>query len=514
MSMRPFFYTIWNNINIKTILLLIGLAYSYHASAQMDKADKLYEDYKYAQAISYYKPLADSGNIRAVRKIADCYRRINDYEHAETYYAIVVADKNAIPKSFLYYGQALMNNGKYEDAKVWLKKYIASKQDEDNTLAKTLLESCEKSKEKTANAQKVKLIDIKWLNSPASDFCAVPFEDGILFTSTREGKINGTSGSAFQKVYYARIERDTAHFIEPVKGVVNTKNYNSGPACVDTAHELIYFTKNNFQYGDAIANKKGDVTLRIFSAKHSKEGWKDIKELELNDVEYSCAFPSINKQGDMLFFTSDRGGGYGGKDIYYSTYTNGHWSKPKNAGKNINTSGDERYPFIHPDGTLYFSSTGWQGYGGMDIFKSVPNKLGEFGKPENIGQPFNSPTDDFGFYVDEYYNKGYFSSDRSGGAGSDDIYAFQCLNIPFDLTVLCDGKPTEKIAVSIQKNSQTIVDSLFSSKIFFELDTNAVYTIHVAKEGFTAQQVNVTTKKSKKPVSTTINLTAIKKEEN
>lgn len=494
-----------------TFSLLLTTCYSF---AQMEKGDKLFADYKYAQAIPIYKPLADSGNIRAIRKIAECYRKINEYENAEKYYALVVADKNAITKSFLYYGQALMNNGKYEDAKIWLKKYIATKPDEDNVLAKNLLESCDKAKEKNNNERKVIIKKITWLNSNASDFCAVPFEDGILFTSAREGKINGTSGSAYQKVFYAKLSHDTAIFVEPVHGVVNTKNFNSGPACVDTAHGIIYFTKNNFQYGDAIANKKGDVTLKIFSAQKSKEGWKDIKELELNDTEYSCAFPTINKQGDMLFFTSDRGGGFGGKDIYYSTFTGGKWSKPKNAGKSINTAGDERYPFIHADGTLYFSSTGLQGYGGMDIYKCVPNKLGEFGKPENLGKQFNSPTDDFGFYLDDNYSKGYFSSDRSGGEGSDDIYAFEYPNIPLELTVYCDGKPSDNIKITVTKNEKVISDTLYNSKTIFELDTNANYLFTISKDTFAPQQINVKTKRSKKPVVTSINLSAVKKEEN
>jgi tetratricopeptide (TPR) repeat protein len=494
-----------------TFSLLLTTCYSF---AQIEKGDKFFADYKYAQAIPFYKPLADSGNIRAVRKIAECYRKINEYENAEKYYAIVVADKNAVPKSFLYYGQALMNNGKYEDAKIWLKKFIATKPDDDNLLAKNLLESCDKARDKNIPERKVIIKKIKWLNTAASDFCAVPYEEGILFTSTREGKINGTSGSAFQKVFYAKLSHDTAIFIEPVHGVVNTKNFNSGPACVNTSQDIIYFTKNNFQYGDAIANKKGDVTLKIFSAQKSKEGWKDIKELELNDKEYSCAFPSINKQGDMLYFTSDRGGGYGGKDIYYSTYIGGKWSKPKNAGKNINTSGDERYPFIHADGTLFFSSNGLQGYGGMDIYKCVPNKIGEFGKPENLGKQFNSSTDDFGFYLDDNYDKGYFSSDKNGGEGSDDIYSFEYLKIPLELTVYCDGKPTDHINITITKNEKTISDTLYTSKSVFELDTSNTYLFTIAKDGYTAQQINVKTGRSKKPVVTSINLTAIKKEEN
>ena len=472
----------------------------------MDKADKLFADYKYAQAIEIYKPIADKGNIRAVRKIAECYRKLNDYANAEKYYALVVADKNAIPKAYFYYGQVLMTNEKYDDAKIWLQKYLTLKPDADTSIARTLLISCDKSKSVGSTDRKIILSNMNALNSAYSDFCAFPYEDGILFTSARQSKINATSGSGYQEVLFARYINDSTYEIEPVKGVVNTKNYNSGPACVDTLHDIIYFTKNNFQYGDAVTNKKGDVTLKLFSAKKSKEGWKDLKELELNDVEYSCAFPSINQDGNMLFFTSDRGGGFGGKDIYYSVLQNGKWSKPKNAGKAINTSGDERYPFIHIDGSLFFSSTGLPGFGGMDIFKCPVNKLGEFGKAENLGKPFNSAADDFGFYLDGQSSRGYISSNRNGGAGSDDIYVFEYEDIPFELNLYCDGKVSEQVKVSVYKNGVLVEDELYNKKLHLFLEPNSKYQFECSKAGFMKEKLEIKTTENKKPINKSINL--------
>ncbi len=353
--------------------------------------------------------------------------------------------------------------------------------------------------------RKITYKNIRPLNSAGSDFCAVPYEDGLIFTSTRQGKINGTSGSGFQEVFFAKLMNDSVVSVAPLKGTVNTKNYNSGPACVDTARDILYFTKNNFQYGDAITNKKGDVTLEIFSAKKNGDSWKEIKELELNDVEYSCAFPSINRSGDILFFTSDRGGGYGGKDIYFSTYQGGKWSMPKNAGKNINTSRDERYPYIHADGTLYFSSNGLPGYGGMDIFKCTPNKLGEFGKPENVGKPFNGATDDFGFYLDGNYEKGYFSSNRIGGEGSDDIYSFEYLDVPLELNLLCEGKPAEEVKVTIKKEDTLISEDSYTKKLSMLLDINSTYMFEFSKEGFSTSTIAIKTT-VKKPVYKSVNL--------
>lgn len=492
---------------LKVSILFIGMLVSLSCFAQLDKADKLFDVYKYAQAIELYKPIADKGNIRAVRKIAECYRKINDYDNAEKYFAIVVADKNAVPKSNLYYAQMLMANEKYDEAKKWFQKYLDLKPDTDTIIARTQLASCEKSPQENNSNRKVIIQNLQAINSEAADFCATPYENGIIFTSSRHGKLNGASGSAYQQVYFAHYGKDSSYQIEAIKGVVNSRNYNSGPACIDTTRDIIYFTKNNFQFGDAITNKKGDVTLKIFSAKKGMvDGWKDIKELEFNDKEYSCAFPSINAQGNIIFFTSDRAGGYGGKDIYFSTNTNGVWSKPKNAGPKINTKGDERYPFIHPDGTLYFSSTGWPGFGGMDIFKSTPNKMGEFGNPENLGKPINSPTDDFGFYIDQEHTKGYLSSDRNGGLGSDDIYAFEYLDIPLTLNLYCDGKPADDIKINIRKNGILISETWQNKKVNILLEPSSIYIIECSKVGFQTENIEIKTSFKNKPIVKSVSL--------
>ena len=475
----------------------------------ISKGDKLMGDYKYAQAITEYKPFADQGNDKAIRAIAECYRKINDWENAEKYYALLVKMNNIIPKYFLYYGQSLLSNGKYDEAKSWLKKFIDSKPEDQNivALAKTLLESCDKAKESITPKRNIAYKNLEELNSAASDFCAIPIGNDIYFSSAREGKTDAWTGTGFLQVYLAEWQADSTYVIEPLKGVINSKYYNSGPATIDALGKNIYFTKNNFQYGEAVINKKGDVTLKIFGAKLNKNETHDIHELEFNDVEYSCAYPSINKEGDKIYYTSDRAGGYGGKDIYYSTFTGGKWSKPKNAGNKINTAGDERFPFIAGDGTLYFSSNGWQGLGGLDIFKSSLNKLGEYQTPENLGIPINSSKDDFGFYLDENYSHGFFSSDRAGGKGLDDIYSFEYLDVTMQLNIYGNGSLVNGATVTIEEPGlEPVFLSADKGQLSLVLNTNSAYSLEISKEGFVPNKISINTANDHKPIVKNITL--------
>lgn len=508
MNLRSGIYDL--GLNKYAFIILLFLSYT-GFSQSMEKGDKLMADYKYAQAIVEYKPFAEQGNDKAVRAIAECYRKVNDWENAEKYYAILVKSNTVNPKYLLYYGQALLTNEKYDEAKIWLKKYIDSKPEDENSLAvaKNLLASCDKAKENSMPRRNVSYKNFDAINSPASDFCAVQVKDYIYFSSSREGKTDAWTGTGYLQVYLAERLSDTAYTIEALKGVVNSKNYNSGPATIDSSGKKIYFTKNNFQYGEALTNKKGEVTLKVFSAKLDRSETHDIHELEFNDVEYSCAFPSVNREGNKIFFTSDRGGGHGGKDIYYSTFLGGKWSKPQNAGNKVNTPGDERFSFIAADGSLYFSSNGWPGLGGSDIFRSSLNKLGEFLTPENLGKPFNSSKDDFGFFVDENFQKGFFSSDRPGGHGLDDIYSFEYLDVPFQLYVNGNNSLLSGATVMIETpNTEPVFLSTDKGQISLVLNPGTKYTMSISKEGFESNSLVIQTNSSRKPIVKNITLTA------
>ncbi|MEK7253246.1 MAG: hypothetical protein AAB316_00750, partial [Bacteroidota bacterium] len=167
-----------------------------------------------------------------------------------------------------------------------------------------------------------------------------------------------------------------------------------------------------------------ELKLKIYAADRSGENWSSAKPLDLGDKAANDAHPSLSPDGQKLYFASDREGGLGGMDLYVSTFSSGNWSAPVNLGNQINTPGNEVFPFSYDDGTLYFASDGWGGLGGLDIFFSEKMDENQWRTAANLGTPFNSPRDDFGYVLNFTGTEGYFTSARDGGTGKDDIYTF------------------------------------------------------------------------------------------
>jgi len=200
---------------------------------------------------------------------------------------------------------------------------------------------------------------------------------------------------------------------------VNGK-FHEGPAVVTPDGALI-FTRSNYLNGKTSRSDEGINKLKLFTALGSD--WNQIVAFPFNSDEYSVGHPAINKDGTLLIFASDMPGGFGGVDLYYSKRTSvkEEWTKPVNLGKTINTEGDELFPSIFQDHTLFFSSTGHAGLGGLDIFQVEMDSTSPKGNPLNLGMPINSSVDDFGLIRSADGNQGYFTSNRRG---SDDIYSF------------------------------------------------------------------------------------------
>jgi outer membrane protein OmpA-like peptidoglycan-associated protein len=283
--------------------------------------------------------------------------------------------------------------------------------------------------QEATNQHPVFITNEKTVNTKQLEFSPAFYEDGIVFVSSnlikgKEKVFDENIGRKTMSIFVAL--RDTGGRLAKPKPFANelVSILHEGPLTFDKTGDNIYFTRNNNE-GSKASYSKGRARLKIYTAELMGKKWSQSIELPFNQNESDACHPSISADGDKLFFASNRAGGYGGMDLYSCEKgADGKWGIPVNLGPKINTAKNEVFPFIHPDGTLFFSSDGLIGMGGLDLFYSRPNRKAGFQVPKNLGTAFNSDKDDFGLIVDLDSRNGYFSSNRTGGVGEDDIYSF------------------------------------------------------------------------------------------
>ena len=313
----------------------------------------------------------------------------------------------------------------------------------------------------TANKIVVENVDL--INSNKLDFSPTFYNDGVVFVSNRKRPNNAQKitdntdewlGDNFMSLYYATQTADGL-LENPQEFSVNiTTRYHEGPVAFSKNGNQIFFTRNNYQNGQKKTNRKGDTLLKIYTATRNGADWAGIKELDFNSDDYDQCHPTLSADGLVLYFSSNKEGGYGGMDLYQSKFLNGRWSDPTNLGPTINTEKNELFPFIHENGTLYFASNGHGGYGGLDVLSSVKPE-GSWREPINAKSPINSLYDDFGFILDQNSNTGYFSSSRPKGNGKDDIYRFSLGKSMEKITAIETAKEASKIIAGVITDATT-----------------------------------------------------------
>jgi len=388
-------------------------------SFKMKQAEKNYFSFHYAEAIKYYNEILKQtpDNNLVKYRIADSYRRMNIVDSALYFYAQIIDSYDIQESDKLYYAQLLAQNKQYDKAKEWYDKYAETSNDkraEQFSKAYTNLNTFYRDSA-IFNVKKVSF------NSKTSDFSPMFFKQGVVFVSARKKQyiIKHTfhwDNSAYLNLFY--FKNDT---LTSFSGELNTI-YHEGPCTFNSAGDTIYFTRNN--YKNILNSKKsanGSKLLKIFTAKQKNGSWQDVEEFIYNSNDYSCGHPALSVDNKKLYFVSDMPGGFGGTDLYVCELESGKWSTPKNLGENINTQGNEMFPFIDSENNLYFASDGHAGLGGLDVFVSE-NHNTEFADVKNLGYPINTHRDDFGFIFDPINKTGYLSSNRNG---NDDIFSFE-----------------------------------------------------------------------------------------
>ncbi len=330
------------------------------------------------------------------------------------------------------------------------------------------------------NDENVTITNERTVNTDKLDFSPAFYEDGIVFISSSVGNT--------KKVYDERIGR-LAMAIKIAKrgadGVLGkpeifapelTSEFHEGPLTFDNVTEEVFFSRNNSDKNKLILlkneNGKDEAKQQIYTATKVGNKWTNVKKLAFNIGEYAYRHPTLSHDGKKLYFSSNCPGGKGGYDIWVATREGDSWSEPVNLGEGINTAKNEAFPFIHPDGTLFFASDGRGGVGKLDIFYAKANKK-EFGQVINVGKPFNSSGDDFGFILDQDRKNGYLTSNRAGTTGEDDIYSFHSTEkIPTSPAQLAKAKTI--ICVKDQADQSFIQDATVKYVNISEYEINTI----------------------------------------
>ncbi len=412
-----------------TACLLFAASLTFAQRGPTYQADLAFDKGDYYDAASLYKKAFTKEKNKVKRaeiiyKVAESYRLTNDYKNQEVWYAksIKAGYKNA--DAILHYADALKMNGKYDEAIV---QYTAFQKDASGDPRGDLgIQSSQQAQKWKDKPTRCRVTNVAPINTKYSDFGAsFSHKDHrhLIFTSARQesiGKNNdGGTGEKFQDLYESIVDKkgkwsSPKPLLEPINS-----GSNDGSATMDSKGIDMFFTRC-----DAEKNKNGSCL--IYYTKRKGATWDEPKLIPLSSDSFTVGQPSLSADEQTLYFVSNMSGGQGGKDIWLTKFDkkSKSWGTPVNAGDKINTEFDEMFPYIAADNTLYFSSKGHVGMGGLDIF-SAKQTNGIFDEPVNLKYPINTSYDDFAYIVDDLTgDKGYLSSDRDGGKGSDDIYSW------------------------------------------------------------------------------------------
>lgn len=418
---------------MKTKVLLIILALTGSVSfGQKKLADKFYKNFAYIKASELYEDAVKKGDSseHVLTRLGDCYYNNSNVEKAAMWYSAALKKYPKLNAEYIYkYIQTQRSLGQYAEANKWLKSFKDIQEDDSRSSMDVSDLSTYTDLASTANVYiEAKNLDI---NTSYSDFGGIEANGILYFASSRNtsGKIYKWNEQPYLDIYQATISKNDDETsigeVDFIKADDINTDYHESSMAISNDGKTVYFTRNNVTKRNRLDyDKKGTSHLKIYKASLDEGTWVDIEELPFNDDVFSTGHPALSPDNKQLYFVSDREGGFGQTDIYVvDLLEEEQFSEPRNLGANVNSEGREMFPFIAEDNTLYYSSDGFINLGLLDIFKS--NILNDnTAKPENMGAPFNSGSDDFAYVVNSNNETGYFSSNREGGKGDDDIYSF------------------------------------------------------------------------------------------
>ncbi|MEO9965227.1 MAG: OmpA family protein [Reichenbachiella sp.] len=482
------------------VFLIIALA----ACSASKKANKSFESGEYSDAIYQYEKSIKPDDPESNFLLAEAYRKSNRIQEAEPYYMAAIDAGIEDESAYYYYAVALKANDDVERANKVLENYLKKGQDETVVaLAERELNNLGQLPDIETRVNYFRVKNLEALNTKYAEYS--PFYSGgkLYFTSNRHGgKIYKGTGTPFTDIYVVNTRGANVDIatLEELSPIVNEPNVNLGSITMSKNGNTVIFAKGNS------GKSSGSNEVNLFFTRFRNGTWQTPRPLSINGQDSWDSTPSLSPDGTTLYFSSNREGGFGGLDIYTATLNRrGRWVDVRNMGEHINTPGNEIFPYVGGTGKIYFSSDGWPGFGGLDIFEAT--REGGHIKLENLGAPINSNADDFGLFL---FNpsRGFFTSNRKGGKGDDDLYTF--VNDDPDLKIVNywlsgvtqthddNGTlgPLSNTKVILRDKDNQIIDEKFTQvdgKYRFRVFSEETYYLVAEKEDYFTTRIDFST---------------------
>ena len=520
----------------------------------------------YEQALAKPTALTDAERQDARAKLGYSYQQTRDMPNAERIYHDLIGSGNLsaeYSKCYLFYAQALASNGKYREAQEAYDKYGTVQASDKRSPSFSKLYRDVSALTRNAGSYRVEFLT---MNTRRAEFSPMLYKDGLVFVSAGNSgngvkRIFKWNNTPFLDLYYlpdlktirtskpaslggsASSRRVRTRLIRPLGSddytaptandtrtvgfyggnnismgyedqpisesdrfsrTLNTK-YHEGPATFTKDGSRVIFTRNNFNEGHYRESTDGVNKLKLYTATQTNGIWSKAEELPFNSDEFSTGHPALSRDDQLLYFSSDRPGGLGGTDIYVSKWTKGKWGEPVNLGREVNSKGNELFPFVDEKGNIYFSTDGRPGLGALDMFYAQLTPDGQQGTVlRNLGEPLNSPKDDFGIVTDGDRTSGYFSSNRKNGGADDDVYRFTrdgslypCRELTVSVVDASTREPLANTSIAMdnpandkQKELKTDVEGLV--RICINIDSD--FKFFASRDGYIDNKVGFSTK--------------------
>ncbi len=475
-------------------------------SALIKRADEYFDKMWYAEAAKLYEQALDRNednySFEVLQKVGDSHYFNTNMEQAYKWYTVLYEryGETFSANNLFKYAHSLKGNGKYGRSKRLMRLYNKKVVEEGIAKKEMLNERQEVVLDELMNSLPNFEIKDAGVNTQYSEFSPMYYGDQVVFASAKDSSVFSTrrykwDDQPYLDLYTAKLNQESHQLKNALKfsKEINTK-YHEASVAFTPDGETIYFTRNN--YGKKLRRDKNGINhLKIYVSKKVDGDWTEAAEVPFNSDDYSTGHPTLSRDGKKMYFVSDMPGSMGETDIFVvDILDDGSFSTPKNLGPGVNTEQKEMFPFIHDD-TLFFSSNGHTGLGGLDVYKAIMGEEGGFSDVQNMGKPINSNKDDFSYIIDDENEKGFFASNRDGGKGRDDIYSFtkiQPEEVPVNTNAIAgvvidlitgEFMPNALVELLDENNMKLkeIESQADGSFIFEGLEANTKYTLKTTK---------------------------------